>query len=394
MCQVLPDVASIEELVSVVCVLRGANGSRETIKQRMLKWDQFEVDLKKIILYLKMYKIFNKSYADIEILEGSAALQDKLDRARRKLCENAIDMHTCGNVIVDDVSQARSHQDGIITVDEVSVVSNSVLLHPLSDPTDGDRLVPNMVSAVNDLFRVAEQKSTTKIEISRESIPINSYTDANVMFYQTFPHLFCLGQGLSDDQKMVVQRDSVNHLLHQFHHKFSRCKELLFTIFNMRQRHAVNSAVCAKVKASPEDFEGFTNLVTNVDFKTTLQKAIDDPAGEEARQLLGTVSKYVTFIGKSVPYSSSEVRYQRQTLYALTQRYGEPSIFLTISPDDVHSLKLVRTGLKPFQNHRLNQTKEYPSSFIQYAKGDEIAQIPIKNAKRQIFNIFLPVYRK
>ena len=382
-CQVMPDVDAIQELVSVVCVLRGANGSRETIKQRMLKWDQFEVDLRKIIFYLKMYKIFNKSYADIEILESNALLQNKLEWARDQLCENAIEMHTSGNVTVDDVSQARSHQDGTVTVDEddeVPVVSNSVLLHPLSDPTDGDRLVPNMVTAVKDLF-VAQQKKTLKVEVARESLPINSYTDANVMFYQTFPHLFCLGQGLSDDQRMVVHRDSVIHLLHQFHQTFARCKELLFTIFNMRQRHAVNSAVCAKVKASPEDFQGFTELVTNQDFKSMLQKACDDPASEEARQLLGTVSRYVTFIGKSVPYSSSEVRYQRQTLYALTQRYGEPSIFLTISPDDVHSLKLVRTGLKPFQNYRLNQTPKYPSSFIQYAKGDEIAQIPIKSLK-------------
>lgn len=66
-CQVMPDVDAIQELVSVVCVLRGANGSRETIKQRMLKWDQFEVDLRKIIFYLKMYKI---STGDMQILRS------------------------------------------------------------------------------------------------------------------------------------------------------------------------------------------------------------------------------------------------------------------------------------------------------------------------------------
>ena len=81
-------------------------------------------------------------------------------------------------------------------------------------------------------------------------------------------------------------------------------------------------------------------------FLQRLAAAKNDPLSKESRNLLKDVSRFVISSGRSIPWSAEERASEITRLYAMWRRFGPPSAFLTVAPDDVHQPTVMRLSFR------------------------------------------------
>ena len=67
-------------------------------------------------------------------------------------------------------------------------------------------------------------------------------------------------------------------------------------------------------------------------FEERLRKAVDNPEGEEAREISRTVIPFLKIVGAQVSWSSLERNNALTHLYAMNQFFGLSFLFVTLSP--------------------------------------------------------------
>ena len=73
------------------------------------------------------------------------------------------------------------------------------------------------------------------------------------------------------------------------------------------QRHAAARGVALRVKADPDSFEKFGEMVAETSaFVTKLEAAQNDPLSKESRELMKSISRFVVCSGRVVPWSAEE----------------------------------------------------------------------------------------
>jgi hypothetical protein len=105
-----------------------------------------------------------------------------------------------------------------------------------------------------------------------------------------------------------------------------------------------------RVKNTPKAFEKFENLVNNADFHQTSERAVKNPLGKDALHILRSTARYIQMRGKHVAFSPMERNDAMTSLCAITQRYGTPSVFLTVSPDYTHHPMTLRIAFPSISN--------------------------------------------
>lgn len=173
-------------------------------------------------------------------------------------------------------------------------------------------------------------------------VPINGFTDNDTLFLGAFPHLFLFGRGFPAKGSSSPELHA--HYLHQFTGTFAKSNHFVFALSNQLRRHACIRSVHTRVKNTPEAFKRFSEIVNSIEFKERTWKAVDDPLGPDAKYVIQVTEPYIQMCGKHVPYSPMERDSTMGQMCAVTQRYGTPSIFLTIAPDDTHNPLILRAA--------------------------------------------------
>ena len=62
-----------------------------------------------------------------------------------------------------------------------------------------------------------------------------------------------------------------------------------------------------------------------------------DPHGKAAAAFVATMAPFIKLIGAKLPYSPASQAIHLSEIYALVYRFGVPTVYVTISPDDIHS---------------------------------------------------------
>ena len=226
----------------------------------------------------------------------------------------------------------------------------------------------------------------TAHRINRDQEPMNEFTDNNRLILGAFPQLFLLGKGLKCTGS-VTQRVS-QHMILQFHGHFARNRWLLFTLMNQHMRHSAARAVCAAVNAHPESGEEFAQLCSDEEFRRGLEQHSANPETRDAKALAKKCRKFIHMAGAKVPYSPAERNEALSKMYSMTYRYGIPSVFLTISPDDIGSPLVLRWAMNFSNNNSFPATGEqygedFSAFFDAVARGEaSYATIPIANEHR------------
>ena len=122
--------------------------------------------------------------------------------------------------------------------------------------------------------------------------------------------------------------------------------------------------------------EKIGELQNNPEFKQKLARALQEPNGQEAHQIVNLLSPLVHLVTKAIDYSPGQRAAAVVDIYSYTQFYGCPSFFLTIAPDDTHSVLALRLT---FPTNRRNHFPEVDDDFTEaLCNGDKMFSGEIK----------------
>ena len=113
-------------------------------------------------------------------------------------------------------------------------------------------------------------------------------------------------------------------------------------MMNQLQRHANIRAVSCMAESSPEAVAEIGRLQTDVDFIAKTKYASENPNSKEAKEVRLKLQNVIQTTGKNVPYSPSERAEATTTLLTMSQIFGPPNIFMTMSMDDAHTALTLR----------------------------------------------------
>jgi hypothetical protein len=184
------------------------------------------------------------------------------------------------------------------------------------------------------------QPSAKDIAMRRADDPCDDYTGVSTSLYAAFWSLLILGRGLARDQALPGQK--YRHMMTYYDNRMADCLPLLFTLANMKLRHAVNRAVGAKVISSAPAFREFTRTVNDPSFPALLKEAQADPDGPAAKRVLQHVLRFINLSGRAVPWGTRERAAEITKLLAEQRWDGASSTFFNLAPDDVHDIFAIR----------------------------------------------------
>ncbi|KAG8460629.1 hypothetical protein KFE25_011404 [Diacronema lutheri] len=129
----------------------------------------------------------------------------------------------------------------------------------------------------------------------RGETPRDDYGGAASALYDTFWPLFPLRRGITPGR--AVDARQTQHMLLYFDNRFSQTLPLVFTLADMRLRHAVNLTVSARVRTDPGAFDTFVALVNDQQFATNLKAARRKPDGPVARAVVAQAMQFIDLAG-------------------------------------------------------------------------------------------------
>lgn len=218
------------------------------------------------------------------------------------------------------------------------------------------------------------------IPIIRGKDPINEFHRNKVIFAGSFVNLFMFGMDRMEElPEGSLPHKFVLHLIRQMTGKFGQSRKFLFTVMNQKQRHAACRAVTLQARTKPADMLRVGELASSLSFKNKVDRAINDPSGVEAKEVMEIIRPLISITGGKIPYSPSDRASGLMTMYSFCHYVGLPSIFLTIAQDAPHNCLVIRFS------HPSGNNFKFPAqgdSFLESLQnGDTLYEekIPIDN---------------
>ena len=186
----------------------------------------------------------------------------------------------------------------------------------------------------------SDQKSNTVHAVRCQNQPLNEFLENDILFLGAFPDLFFLGGKLPKSGS--VPTSFSQHLLRQADNRFAQVDEIIFTLFNQSQRHEAARQVSINVRSDTQSVQLFTDIIEAPNFMDDLKSAIASPDSKEAKQLLALIMPLLRMGGRSVPFGPLQRSIAVSKLCAYLHYFGLPGWFVTISPNDVDSVFILR----------------------------------------------------
>ena len=208
---------------------------------------------------------------------------------------------------------------------------------------------------------------------ARSDLPTNEFDKPDFCLCGAFPHIFIYGSAyrqLEDtstgdvtNAKPTLVDAECRHLLLQHTTIPATCRELIFYLFDQKQRHAANISMWTKVHANPDAFQKFGEMMSSDAFASSLKNAIDNPKGKEAADIMSQILPVLSSSGRKIGFGAMEKSTSVSESIALTQRHGPASVFLTVSPNDISNPTSFRLAFRSVNNKDFPAT--IPSDFIE-----------------------------
>lgn len=227
---------------------------------------------------------------------------------------------------VPDAGDADADAEGVDYPDEMpSAALNSMQLD--------DQEVPSSPNSPNVPLSPDLNDRDHRINITvAGKLPVNEFTQNNLLFNLSFPHLFITGEGFETTGS--INRKYVAHLTRQFSGQFGRDVHFLFLCLNQAQRHATTTSAAARVKNNSESFQAFADFIKDEEFQELLRNAKANPKSQAAKRVLQLVGPHVKSVGRKQPFGPLEKESVTARLYGYSVLYGPAFCFLTFAPND------------------------------------------------------------
>ena len=187
------------------------------------------------------------------------------------------------------------------------------------------------------------------LKIERADAPVNEFERNGRQIMQTFWYHFPLQRGLTQF-KGTIPISRTRHMLQHCSGRFARDSDFILFLGNQHQRHKALAATKRAATVHNHRFQDFEDIANLPDIEARLEAAVDNPDARESRDLLRRLLPMVSAPATAVPWSSTERASCIGMMLAMARRYGPPSCFLTVAPDDVHDPTCIRLALTHHSN--------------------------------------------
>ena len=350
-----PSFPWIEEVLDLVSVkFVGTDDQFDFYMKNLFTCKELRIRFPTIIAWLNMLKVVNPLYATVPI-HDTPAVEKRVRDLEAQIIEQAtllgataigVEKH-----LGSDIAGVRWHVSDNVDEEHTSedTLPEAILEPVLITDSTGVDWLPKEDHRQRDLFQQISNLVNPVITSKKTSnCPINEFLENDRLFLGAFPHLFILGQGVPVDSFSSI--DIYEHYLNQFTGTMAINSHFMFMLSNQRRRHAAIRSVNARVKNTPTAILRFSEIVNSEEFKQKVQEAILNPMGKAAQYVINITEPYIQMCGKKVPYSPMERQNSMGELIAMTQRYGVPSVFQTISLDDIHHPMVIRLAFPSESN--------------------------------------------
>jgi hypothetical protein len=317
-----------------------------------------------VISWLKILKVMNALYAGV-LIDDSPESFSKLLQLANKIVENVKRLTDNESINVErtlgsDIAGVRMHPSNGADENSPDEVKNlecttllpsskmAILTLILVTDSAGIYWLPKVNDERAEIFQQIRDVINPIPAMKTSTIPLNEFTGNDRLILGAFPHLFLLGIGVPGNHSLT--HDLYSHYINQFTGAMARESQFYFFLSNQRRRDEATRSVSLRVKNTSKAFEKFENLVKNADFHQTSERAVKNPLGKDALHILNSTAPYIQMSGKHVAFSPMERNDAMTSLCAITQRYGTPSVFLTVSPDDIHHPMTLRIAFPSISN--------------------------------------------
>lgn len=153
--------------------------------------------------------------------------------------------------------------------------------------------------------------------------------------------------------------------------KFGTNHNFIFVLFNQFLRHQASRKISIAFKNNPESIRAIADIVEADDFQRSIDIAFKNNDGDESKLLLKKFLPHIRATSSSLPFSASERKSCLSKLIAYIRHFGNPSYFITVSPNDLGS-RLILT---------LSDGREVPIKDAQQRIPAIVASDPVVTAE-------------
>ena len=322
----LPDV---EALVGTKVIFVGPRRDAEAMrrdqhcKERVERiftprWDR-------LVQWLRVLKVINPEYANIEILE--VAPPEVVDFPNAVFDNMSIGDHP-GVIAAEkqfgaDIAGARKGDldDGEVILDAV-MLSDGALLN-----RDGND-VPQVLPSIKEML--ADHRNSI---VRREEVAMNEFEANDRLLTLSFPSLFMFGRGIK--RPCGVLEADTRHMLLQYDNRFAEARDFCLLLFNQKFRHTALRSISDAIYANPNRMKAFETAINTPNLEEDLKKAEANPQGKEARHLVHTFMPLFRTCHAAVPFNTSERYAVMGKMNSMMLFFGPPSLFYTVAPNDI-----------------------------------------------------------
>lgn len=230
------------------------------------------------------------------------------------------------------------------------------------------------------------------VRSSRSAQPLNEFNveERHRLFVEGYPRLFPFGTVSELGNKFDTAH--FTHWLTQYSNVFAHDAAFIYTLADQVMRFKTVQSV-ARVGSHPTHMQRLGEFVKDKMSLPKLAAAIKNPRGALAKEVMARIAPFLRLTGRSIPFSKSELGayscfhnlwhpfstpfYVTLTvfphslartpsfgyhhlfrtdngmtlMYAHCHKYGLPSSFLTVGPDDTNSTLVIRLSCRTSDNH-------------------------------------------
>jgi hypothetical protein len=183
-------------------------------------------------------------------------------------------------------------------------------------------------------------RKCVEIVVERNRDPINEFENNDLLLTQAFPWLYLFGKGVPKSSTMP--RPYTKAVLNHYNRSFSKDHKFIFLLFDQMRRHIAAQAAKARLYSQNQNITQFVEFVNEPGFANDLDFAVKTPESKEAKKILAKLLPNIKMAGGNVPFGPLERQQSKYNLFAMLHRFGVPTFFLTITPNEIHSPLCIR----------------------------------------------------
>jgi hypothetical protein len=179
----------------------------------------------------------------------------------------------------------------------------------------------------------------------------NEFEENHKIIAGSYPTLFPLGltpvqfRGVGTPNSTVVKL-----LLHWHDARFARCESLLFLFFNQMMRHKVSANVSAHLNGTNENIDNLIAMIDDPTFERKIAKelrllAAGEKVSKEGQRILQKMERACKMSSQRINWTQRKRTGITSLIIALSQRFGNASMFVTVSPPQFNSPLALRLSL-------------------------------------------------